>query len=760
MKTIYLSLFTIFCASFAQAQISHGGEPSNWDSRISSNQVYEEFSAEDLASFHREDKMLDQHKDIPYRFGVNMEVDLSSSTDGEWTTLSNGDRVWKLGLSSPGALSLNFVMDQYQIPNGGQVFVYSADKTQLLGSFTTENASKENSLAIGIVYGEKLIIEYIEPAHAHGQGYIHINQLTHGYRDVLGRMKSEEKAGPFGNAADCNINVNCPEGLPFDIQKRSVAIIVVNGNGNCTGALINTTAQDERPYFLTANHCLGGNINSWVFYFNHETPDCDGDIAAPTDQSVSGASLLASNAESDFALLELNSDVPDEYNVCYSGWDATDLTSSVTSAYGIHHPRGDVKKICFEDDAPYHNEEGTFVNQVWRINQWELGVTEGGSSGSPLFNQSGLIIGQLAGGLAACNGNVNNGLHDFYGRLGVSWDYGTQTNNSLESWLDPNNTGIMVVQNSCGSEALDNDIMISEFSNLEEVYCDLSPISPSVTIVNMGLENVTEFSFSLTVNGGTPQTFSMTDQNIEPFSTVSVPLGNLILSDGENNIETEVIDVNNVVDENEIGNTRIANPTAFEYSEEVTVSIVLDDYPGETTWEIQNEAGDVLMSGGPYSDTQFTVEETACLGDGCYSFIIMDEFGDGICCQEGDGNYQIIAENGTTIGEGGNFTDSDVVDFCIESSGLADNPALKEINLFPNPTTDQVSVSLGKLADQVDEIRMMDTAGRIVKTLSGSVVSQNELIQINTNDLPVGLYFVAIQTTSNGVLTKRLVVTK
>ncbi len=760
MKAIYFSVIALFCATLTQAQISHGGEPSNWSAPISSDLIMEDFSVNDLASVHREDAILDQHKDIPYRFGVNMEVDLSSSTHGIWTTQPNGDRVWKLGMSSRNALSLNFVMDQFTIPEGGQVFVYAPNKKQLLGSFTSENASPEGSLGVGLISGDQVIIEYIEPANVLGEGYIHINQLTYGYRDILNRIESLEKAGPFGSSGACNINVNCPEGLPFDIQKRSVALIVSNGNSVCTGALINTTAQDERPYFLTANHCLSSNTGNWVFYFNHETPDCAGDEDAPIDQSVSGSTILASNGESDFALLELGSDVPESYNVCYSGWDATDLESSVISAYGIHHPSGDVKKICFEDDAPYHSEIGAFVNQVWYIDQWELGVTEGGSSGSPLFNQSGNIIGQLAGGLAACNGDVNNGLQDYYGRLGVSWDFGSLETNSLQSWLDPNDTGLMVVQNSCGGSAAENDILISEFTDLEDVYCDLDPIYPSVTIVNMGTENVTSFSFSHTLNGGTPQTFEISGQNMEQFSSVSVPLGSITLIDGSNELKAEVIDVNNGPDENETGNIKIANPTAFGYSEEVTVSILLDDYPGETTWEIQNNDGDVLAGGGPYSDTQFTVEETICLGDGCYSFIIYDSFGDGICCGNGQGNYEVIAENGTIYGEGGNFTYEDQVDFCIEVNSVSDNPALKEINLYPNPAIEQVSISLGALTGQVEEVRMMDTAGRIVKTLSGNAISQNEVIQINTNALPIGLYFVSIHTSTNGVLTKRLVVSK
>src|SRR5690606_7383200 len=181
---------------------------------------------------------------------------------GTWTELENGDRIWKLSIKAKDALTINFVFDQYHLPEGGKVFVYDIDKKQLLGSFTNANTSPENSLGVGFIFSDQLIISYHEPAAVAGQGYLHINNVTHGYRNVLLKHKGEEK-GPFGNAKACNVNVNCPEGLPYGIQKRSVALIVVGNNGHCSGALVNNTSQDLTQYFLTANHCVGTPGN-WI----------------------------------------------------------------------------------------------------------------------------------------------------------------------------------------------------------------------------------------------------------------------------------------------------------------------------------------------------------------------------------------------------------------------------------------------------------------------------------------------------------------
>ena len=144
---------------------------------------------------------------------------------------------------------------------------------------------------------------------------------------------------------------------------------------------------------------------------------------------------MVNNGGSDVALIQLSSTPPASWNVEYAGWDASNAAHS--SAVGIHHPSGDVKKICFEDDAPYTSTAGGA--QVWWINAWELGVTEPGSSGSPLFNQDHRIIGQLYGGAAACSGSVNNGAYDYYGRFDISWGLG------VSQYLDPTGSGTLVL---------------------------------------------------------------------------------------------------------------------------------------------------------------------------------------------------------------------------------------------------------------------------------------------------------------------------
>jgi lysyl endopeptidase len=417
------------------AQISHGGSPINWgDATYHPTFEMQEMPDVDLAALAVEDAVTDQHKEAPWRFGVEQEVVFNLENSGTWT-FEEGMHVWRLGFNCPNALNVSFMLSRFVLPKEAKLYVYNAQRTAFLGSFTLENNKDWEGLSLGVLDGSAMILEYHESPASHGMGEIEVNQVIHGYRSLLNHQDAvlaemADRLGPFGNSGACNINVNCPEGADWQTEKRSVALIVNGGSAYCTGALINNTANDGTPYFLTANHCIG-TPNTWVYYFNHESSSCAG-TTGPTNQSVSGGTLLVQNGGSDFALIELSSAPPSSYSVEYAGWDHSGSTPS--SAVGIHHPSGDLKKICFEDDSPYFaNASGA---AVWMIDQWELGVTEPGSSGSPLFDQNHRIIGQLFGGAAACSGSVNNGQLDYYGRFNVSWGLGAS------QYLDPLNTGV------------------------------------------------------------------------------------------------------------------------------------------------------------------------------------------------------------------------------------------------------------------------------------------------------------------------------
>ncbi|MBK6752348.1 MAG: trypsin-like peptidase domain-containing protein [Flavobacteriales bacterium] len=345
----------------------------------------------------------------PWRFGFDHATDLSMENSGVWSVLSNGDRVWQLGIECPGAYSINFEFHTYQVPEGARVFVYNT-MSEHYGPYTAATNGGRPSMGVGQLGGDRITIEYYEPAALAGAGALRIGQVTHAYRDVLGLTKGLNDSGP------CNNNVICPEGDPWRDQIRSVAMITAGG-GLCTGQLVNNCAQDSTPYFLTANHCVnGGSVSNWVFRFRWESPTC-----TPTanttglPKNVNGSTLLVTNPGSDMALLELNSRPQTGWNTFYTGWDKS--TTAATSVTAIHHPAGDIKKISFEEQPVSSQNYGGA--QCWRVAAWDDGTTEGGSSGSGLWNQNGLLVGQLFGGQANCTTNIN----DYYGKFNVSYPF-------------------------------------------------------------------------------------------------------------------------------------------------------------------------------------------------------------------------------------------------------------------------------------------------------------------------------------------------
>jgi hypothetical protein len=103
---------------------------------------------------------------------------------------------------------------------------------------------------------------------------------------------------------------------------------------------------------------------------------------------------------------------------------------------------------------------------------------------------------------------------------------------------------------------------------------------------------------------------------------------------------------------------------------ELNLSIVVDQYGIETTWEIRDEDNEVVFSGGPYPNTTSgsLIEQALCLEDGCYTFEILDAYGDGICCDFGEGSYELTDTSGFTIALGGEFTSSEQTPFCLSGS--------------------------------------------------------------------------------------------
>lgn len=683
MKKIYTLVAMVGLAISICAQTTNLGNPLGWTGKLQEKDVpVVTMPGYDQSVIDAEDEINDAQKDAPWRFGYKYQVNYTLDNAGVWTTLPSGTRVWQLAIECPDAMTINLLLDDYNLPAGAYLYLYDEDMTNRVGAYTNRNNRADGELGTELVHGDKIIVEYVEPANVQGQGSFTITDVVHGYRSIDHIQKDLAKA--LNSSGDCNVDVNCPLGIGWEEQIRSVAMIVVGGSGICTGALINNTCDDGTPYFLTANHCLGGGTGSWAFRFNWESPagseSCattagSVDPGPPYDQTANGATTLVSGTQADHALLQIdNMTVTDaqNWNCFYAGWDNSDA-QTVTQATGIHHPSGDVKKICREDQAPYHTSAGGPAAQVWMIDDWDQGVTEPGSSGSPLFDQNGRIIGQLYGGAAACSGTNDNNQLDYYGRLGVSWPLGIGT------YLAPGTCGTSTTNDGWDPNApsLPDDASISAIVTPTGFSCS-GTINPEVTLKNNGTNNLTSVTINYDVDAGPNNTFSWTG-TLTPGSTVNVTLPSMAVASGAHTFNASTTLPNGNADSNP-GNDASASPfTTMANGQNVTIELNLDCYGSEITWEIQDIGANTLVSGGPYTDNGAgeTITVNTCLDPACYDFIINDTYGDGMYGSQWggctiDGTYYITQDaTGDTLASmqavNSDFGNQEINNFCVTS---------------------------------------------------------------------------------------------
>lgn len=462
-----LALFTIgllmlgFCTS---AQISRGGKPFSFSYPLNDNltagkQVMPRI---DVAALQAQARVLHAKGEM-LPAGQIFPVSFSTENSGTWTVLPNKDRVWRLHLEVPDAPATSLYYENFYIPEGAVLYVYNAEKTHLIGSFGAHNNNESKLFATEIIYTSECVIEYYEPANVKQRGTFTISGVANVYNapEPPSYIKLQNpKCCGFGTSGACNVNVNCPEGASWTNQRNSVArILIKNGasQGYCSGALINNVAQDCKNYFLTANHCgaavSAADKNQWVFYFNYQSAGCTNGASEPGSNTMTGCTMRSSASNgansnvvgSDFLLVEFNSSIPAGYNVYYAGFDASGTGSN--SGVGIHHPAGDIKKISTYTAALTSRRYYAQLpdNSHWQAN-WVAtvtnhSITEGGSSGSPLFNASGRIVGKLSGGPSSCGAAAAN-KNDYYGKVSYDWtSNGAAASQQLKPWLDPANTG-------------------------------------------------------------------------------------------------------------------------------------------------------------------------------------------------------------------------------------------------------------------------------------------------------------------------------
>ena len=441
---IYIGLCLLLCVS-AKAQISHGGQPLPLsETKSATDEMFVQMPEFDLTEQLRLDSLEATDLRSGYRFAYKFMTEYTPDNSGIHFTLPDGTKVWRLGIRSRNALSINIMFSEYHLPEGARVFLYNSDQTEILGSFNHLNNSKRGLLPVAPILGDELIIEYQEPAEVAFPGKLTIGEVNHGYRDF--RVSEPQSDSP---SFWCMPPVACYQDTTtrYDDIERSVLLLIINGTTGCTGTLVNNTANDRKPYLLTASHCLNNQFQienpdyeevagSIVSYFNYNSPQCSPVEPGRTDQTLASAYFRAVNEKTDMALLELQDTPPIDYQAYYAGWNAQDAGQAPYTC--IHHPGGSQKRLnLVEGDVELatYKIAITEFNELshWKVGRWATGCTASGSSGSALFDGNNRVIGGLTGGASQCGKPVE----DFFFSIQKSWSEPIDSSRQLKCWLDP-----------------------------------------------------------------------------------------------------------------------------------------------------------------------------------------------------------------------------------------------------------------------------------------------------------------------------------
>lgn len=893
------------------AQVSEGGFPTSFEKVIAGeSSVFDQhyqihsLNAPDMLAVALEDESNDD-KGNPYRVGINIPVDLNMMNSGTWLELENGDKIWRLGIEIPYAQALGlYFSENVVIPAGGKLHAYNRNHAQYIGAYTVNTPQ---FMAMEMIQGDLITLEYYMPAGSTQLPTINISEIAYFYRGA-DRMQIFADADAVYNQKthqSCEVDVACSEGSAWTDQINSVVryTFVDGGTYLCSGSVINNTNNDCTPYILSANHCgepvNNSDITGHVWYFNYQRPSCvPGTTAQYTgamSQTMSGGYFRASSSlgnypgsasqvdGSDFVLVEMTSQIPSGYNAYYGGWSRA--TTGSPSGVGIHHPAGDEKKIStYSSSLSSSTYNGGWSGAHWLVT-WVAtanghGVTEGGSSGSPIFNNSGRVVGHLSGGSSYCSTPTSP---DLYGKFNRAWDQeGTAANCQLEPWLDPGGTGAMTLDGTyqpCGPAA-----PVADF------VADQTTVLPATTVNFTDLSSNTPTSWTWSVSPGTGWSYAggtnASSQNPQitfntlGFYTVSLTATNAIGSDTET--KNNYIEVTNVVGPcTAAGNADCSTGNANEYISRVTLNTIdnassCSDYTDYTSISTTltkgssydvfvepavmgtgtgtaytndeiavwidfngdndfNDAGEdvgyVLVSGTFSSTFNFTVPTTAVTGSVIMRCRIsyqpdgaIDPCGTSSWGEVEDYTINIVAGSGgsapvanftasqTTVPEGTvvNFTDlstnsptswswsvspatgwtysggttassqnpsilfstagtytvaltatnatgsdtetkTNYITVTVDGSGLVEN-GLDKISIYPNPTSNQVTVNLSGVTVPVEQIELSDITGRVIAIVNGT----NANVVFDLANETSGVYFIKVNS-ADATVTRKVV---
>lgn len=720
-KTLFsLAIFVLLVMNISHAQLQTVSKNTHSTFKLFKNTPNLFLPAPNLEQIKQED--IDREKAGQlFRIGVAAYTNVSTQNSGLWTNLANGDRLWQLNIQSPGAEALSFLFETFKIYDETQVWVQDKSENFVHKKVGSDEVNESFTQNLALCFGDDLVLCILEPKGSKASEIL-LDRVMYNYRETGNSVQQK-----INESDPCQVNVNCSEGNNYQDEKRGVArVYVVEGNqaGWCTGSLVNNLAQDCKPYFLLALHCgvttSASNMTQWRFYFGYEAVGCNSPNTAGTldDNFITGCVRLADSGDgggdsgSDFLLVQLGSLATEattitklksaSFNAYWNGWDANTTASS--SGVGIHHPSGDIKKIStYSSSLASAGWNGNGLQSHWRVSWVSTanghGVTEGGSSGSPIFTYNGgnsRIVGTLTGGSSYCTATSSP---DYYGKMSYHWtSNGTANNRRLKTYLDPANTGTLILNGSSNP--------CNGGTPTPTGYCPAT----STGTCDEYIQNVTLASINKTSGCDKYANYTTTSTDLTKGQSYSITITPQI-----------------------VGNT-----TSFAYTNDEIAAWI--DYNNNQVFESNERIAYVLVpaSGTWNNQFQFTVPTSAATASTRMRVRI---------------SYSVDG----AIDPCGNSTYGEVEDYTVvlktSTASLSENNPLALVNVYPNPTKEELTVDLSSIQTENVSLQLYSIDGKLVRDFGVASASQ---VKLDVSMLANGAYHLKMKT-ATASFTQRVI---
>ena len=360
----------------------------------------------------------------PNRVGVSRRADLDALPAQRlvpaWTEVAGGF-VARFTVRSEGALRLRVSVVVPSADDGMEIRFApagQADAQVLTANWIREtHGANPGQVWTPSTLGDTQALELFVPGSRRPTGDTGlVHDVSHLFADPFVPASAAGQA----KLLECHVNYSCSTNTDQLNAGRAVAqMTYTKSDGNsyvCSGSLINDTGGVRR-YFATAHHCISASNEAaslqlgWFF----EQP-CGGTGNVPGFTTSQGARLLRANFENDFTLLEITGTIP--AGTALLGWSTTPMPSG-TATFGIHHPAGARKALSNGSSTGKIAVSFGEGANVYRVSAnrilWQSGITEGGSSGSPILSGAGTLRGTLSAGPRnqSCSGTRESYYSDF-----------------------------------------------------------------------------------------------------------------------------------------------------------------------------------------------------------------------------------------------------------------------------------------------------------------------------------------------------------